>query len=229
MRSTILLALLLLTALPSAQAQDNPNARHILEVVEQRLLDARYVDFYAHVAIEDPYKRQMSGSMVWDESGRLTGAFHGTIGQDPAHLDISADGQTLAMKLNEEQRSGTQPPELRKAILVSLVRVGFAQSLINLSQLKPPERADGGIADWVQVENVQVREGSFGQGYHDGEIGLQFDLSIAGKPAGRARLWISTLSQLPTRREQFLAYTDAEGKAREIQINENFTRFIVEP
>jgi hypothetical protein len=221
---------LLLALLPGiGSAQESPNARRILSVVEQRLLAARYVDFFAHVEIKEPHKRQMSGSMIWDESGKLTGSFRGTIGPDPAQLTISADGKTLVMQLNDEKRSGTQPPALREAILVNLVRAGFAQSLIALSQLHPPERADGGAKDWIQVANVQLREGAQSQGYGDGEIGLQFDLLIGGQPAGRARLWISTQSQLPTRREQFLSYTDADGKLQEIQINESFSRFVVEP
>lgn len=225
--SALLLSLLCVPA--SAFAEENANARRILEKVEQRLLDAHYVDLYANVSIDEPYKRQMSGSLIMDESGVLTGRFRGTIGPDPAVLDIKADDQRLTMALNDQQREGSTPKALRESILVGLMRVGLAQSLISLSQLKPPERADGGVRDWVSYANVSLREGAVAQGYHTGEIGLQFDLMIGGKVAGHARLWISTQNQLPTRREQFLSYVDADGQTREIQINENFSRFVVEP
>lgn len=221
--------LLGLLALPPAAAEENANARRILEKVEQRLLNARYVDLYAHVSIEGPFERQLNGSFIIDESGTMTGSFRGTIGKDPATVAVKAEGEQLSMTLNQEQRNGTQPPALREAILVGLMRVGFAQSLIAFSQLQPPERAGGGVRDWVSYANVNVREASLAQGYHNGEIGLQFDLMIGGQVAGHARLWISTQTQLPTRREQFLTYQDAEGKTRELQIDENFSRFVVEP
>ncbi len=227
MRLLAILFALLLTG--GAQSAENPGARKIFETVERNLLAAEDIEFYVHVDIQEPYVRRMDGRVKLPPDGSVEGRFRGAIGSQRAVLDFAGNGKTLELKLNDEKREGKQPAALREALLITLMRAGFGQPLINLSQLNPPERSDGGVRDWISVANVMPRDAAVGQGYHSGEISIQFDLMIAGKKAGHARLWISTTSKLPTRREQFLLYTDASGKQSEMRIDERYTYFYAGP
>ena len=229
MRFLLLIAVSLgLTCAPLC-AEENANARRILEQVEKRLLDAKSIEIYAYVDTKEPYPRSMAGTLKLSNDGKLHGDFQGTIGPDKAKLLVDADGQALTISLNEDQRSGVQPKALREALLVSLMRIGFSNTLIAFSQLKPPEHAEGGVEDWIKIENVQLREAAVAQGYHNGEIALQFGFRVNGKPGGYTRLWISTQSGLPLRREQFFTYQTADGKEAVMRTDERYTTFIADP
>jgi len=226
--SISLLVLLCVSLATPARCEVNQNARHILERVEARLLAAKNIEFFVYVDIKEPYARSLNGPLKL-EGDRMEGDFRGSIGPDQARLLVTADGKELKLSLNADQRSGTQPAALRESMLVSLIRIGFANTLINLSQLKPPEHSEGGVKDWITVENVQVREAPVSQGYHSGEIALQFAISINGKPGGHTRLWISTQTGLPLRREQFFDYETADGKKAVMRADERYTTFIADP
>ncbi len=223
------LALALLTPTGPIRAEDNANARRILETVEQRLLDADSIEIYAYVEIKEPFVRRLNGPIKILKDGTISGDLRGSIGTDEAKLSIEGDGKNLKLKLNAEGEELKQPKGLRESFLISLVRIGISDNLIAFSQLKAPPRSDQDLRQWIKLENVQLREGAVAQGYHDGEVGLQFDFTLDGKPGGYTRLWISTQSSLPVRREQFINYIDAEGKEAQMRTDERYTSFIADP
>jgi|GEM_PF-2062601 len=223
------LAMLLLVSGAGAHAQSNPNATRILETVEQRLLDAKDIEIYAYVDLKEPFVRRLQGPIKIDSAGKITADLFGSIGPDNAKLKVDADGEKLRLTLNDDTKTLTQPKGLRESFLVSLVRFGIGDSLIAFSQLKAPERSDQNMREWIKVDNVQLREGAVAQGYHAGEIALQFSFTLDGKPGGFTRLWISTQSGLPVRREQFINYIDADGKSAQMRSDERYTSFIADP
>jgi hypothetical protein len=159
-------------------------------------------------------------------SGALTGALDGVLvvsgeaglsldavgtfgGQEVAlHLRV-ADGEMTGGNGSEAFREPA-PARVLEAVIIGLTRMGLMHNLARLVAGRPPDHAAGGVADWVQVEDVAwipVAEDSPGPG-------IGFGIVVAGQRAADAELYLDA-SALPLRRLQTVRFPGGEMRVLE--------------
>lgn len=109
--------------------------------------------------------------------------------------------------------AGPTPPAVRDALVLGLTRMGLLHNLAVLSAGSPPDRAAGGIRDWVRPENL--RSGQPGSVEGVPAKPLHFDVVVDGKVAAAATLWVGEDSGLPLRREQVVDFDGSEMRVVE--------------
>jgi hypothetical protein len=112
-----------------------------------------------------------------------------------------------------------QPPQLREAVVVGLVRMGVLHNVARLMNGRPPDHADGGVAEWVQmrdpVAEVVVEPTALSQEAEAGSP-VSFALQVAGAPAGRATLWLDAAEGWPLERHQVVDFPGGQMQVREV-------------
>jgi len=63
------------------------------------------------------------------------------------------------------------PPEVREALVIGLTRMGILHNLARLVAGVPPDRASGGVRDWVEG-----REIAWADSVEVGELGVRFEI-----------------------------------------------------
>jgi hypothetical protein len=154
----------------------------------------------------------------------LAGFLHVLQGNE---LELEADGrfggESVELRLrtrDERMRWGNAdgvsedeiPDELMEAVLVGLARMGVLHNLARLVAGAPPDRAGGGVREWVQVEDFEWADGRSGAG--TGERGVAFRIRVAGQPAGRATVWLDASGAM-TGRDQVVEFPGGEMRVRE--------------
>jgi hypothetical protein len=100
-----------------------------------------------------------------------------------------------------------RPPELVPALVIGMTRMGLLHNVAMLVGGRPPDRADGGVREWVRTSEHVERDAS-------GETALGFAIVVAGERTGRATLWLDAQGR-PVRREQTVEFP--EGQMRVVE------------
>tara|TARA_R110002073_G_C9008430_1_gene539605 strand:- start:182 stop:454 length:273 start_codon:yes stop_codon:yes gene_type:complete len=85
--------------------------------------------------------------------------------------------------------------------------MGILHNIANLTADAQPDHADGGVADWVVVHNVEKNEQSF-----------TFDIIVSGTPSGSATLALGGSGD-PESRQQTVTFPGGEMKVVETYTN----------
>jgi hypothetical protein len=96
------------------------------------------------------------------------------------------------------------PPALTEALLIGFTRMGILHNLVRLSFGRPPEKAGGGVRDWIEVDHFRIGESDPIDGQE--VVPLQFSLTTAGQSTALATLWVDRESELPVQREQTVKF-----------------------
>jgi hypothetical protein len=110
----------------------------------------------------------------------------------------------------EDTFSDRAPAHVREAMLIGMARMGLLHNLARLVAAMPPDRAAGGVTDWVRAEDigwVSPVERSAGPGF-------RFRILVAGQDAGDAELWLDEAG-LPLRRDQTVRFPQGDMRVRE--------------
>jgi hypothetical protein len=100
-----------------------------------------------------------------------------------------------------------RPPELVPALVIGMTRMGLLHNVAMLAGGKPPDRADGGVREWVQASEHERVEAS-------GEAALGFWIVVGGERVARATLWLDAEGR-PVRREQTVEFQEGQMKVVE--------------
>ncbi|MEM1044188.1 MAG: hypothetical protein AAGI91_16385 [Bacteroidota bacterium] len=131
----------------------------------------------------------------------------GTFEGDEARVRLRAGNDAMRLSRGDSLVAETErPPALREALALGFTRMGLLHNLARLTAAQPPDRAEGGVAQWVIVHGAAwgTRRTIDGRAVQ----GLRFDLRVSGTEAGTATLWLDAATGLPVRRDQVVRFPD---------------------
>jgi hypothetical protein len=212
------LALLLAAATASAQAPE-PDA--LMAQLETRLLAARQVAIEATITSHGVVGSQLKGRSELLDRNRAKVAYAGQFAGKTADLALSVDGGTLRLRHGTVMGEEPVGRESNRALLIGLTRMGLLHNLARLAGGLGPDRAQGGVEQWITLDSF--RPITYAQGGElEGLMSFGFDLVVAGTPSASARLWLDPATGLPRRRQQTVRFPQGE-----MTVIEDYTRFEV--
>jgi len=100
-----------------------------------------------------------------------------------------------------------RPPELARALVIGLARMGLLHNVARAIAGRAPDHAEGGVSEWVQVTELAPVEAG-------GDAGLRYVLVVGGERSGEGTLWLDAHGR-PVRRELIVEFPDAQMKVEE--------------
>jgi hypothetical protein len=177
------------------------SASAVFADLERRLLDADSLDFEFDITAEGAFAAALSGRLKAEGALADLDA-RGTFGGTPVALSLTADGQQLSGGNAARTFSAARPADLKPALILGLTRMGLLHNLARLTAAVAPDRADGGVREWVDV-----RELDFSTDVDDArEIGLTFAIHVSGQKTAQATLVLDRISGLPRLRTQQVSF-----------------------
>jgi hypothetical protein len=161
--------------------------------LENRLLEARTVRVAFHVTAEGAVEADLRGDLEITPEGetRLTAA--GRFAGQPAELLLRSDDGECEFGNASNRASVPRPDRLNESLLLGFTRMGILHNLARLAGGQPPDRADGGIREWVVAD-------SFGRDPADSGT-FSFEVLVAGERAASASLEIDPEGRPVVRRQ----------------------------
>ena len=198
-------------------ATEGPN----LDALERDLSAAQHVEIEFRITSSGAVETDLSGTLEWHAGADFhldaKGSFAGAV-QD---LELDGDAEQLrVLAAGQEVAAGPRPAALVEAVVLGLTRQGLLHNLAMLSAGQPPERADGGIGEWLgtrdpalgAVERVGEREGR----------PLAFGILVGGEDVGGAVLWFDAAGA-PFERHQTVHFEEGD-----MEVVERYSRWVVE-
>ena len=174
--------------------------------LENRLLASRELALDFEVTAEGAIDVDLKGSMSMDSGGTVKLHALGVFAGEEVDLSLAAGSGSYEFGRAPNITSGPTPEHLKDAILIGLTRMGILHNLAMLSAGAPPDRADGGVENWVTVEGLSLLPpGDPGMGANS----VGFSIMVDGAPAGTASLELDR-DGLPVLRRQTVQFPGGE-------------------
>lgn len=212
--------LALIVSLPVAAA---PTAAQTFAALEAQLLDARIVRVNSIISASGALTVNLNGRSEISAGGHAALVHTGTFAGRGMTLELRSDGRQLTLARDDETVQVASGRESNRALLIGLTRMGLLHNLAQLSSLKGPDHAEGGVSEWVTVRNVRYLSAKKSQALGPSPVALAFDIRVAGKPAASAVLWLDEDTRLPLKREQRVHFTGGSMTVTEI-----YSGFVIE-
>jgi hypothetical protein len=174
--------------------------------LEERLLSAESVWFDYHVTAEGVLEADIKGAFLLRHGDLALISGSGSISGNSVDLELRADKHGLVMRNGLGSRRVSRPSGLDEALLIGFTRMGILHNLAQLTELNPPDHAEGGVGEWVVVSGVRSEQ-------HQAVTNF-FDLLVAGQPVGSASLEID-MEGLPVMRSQSVQFPSGEMRVLE--------------
>jgi hypothetical protein len=174
--------------------------------LESRLLTAGSVNIDFHVTAEGVVTADLDGNLALMPDGSVALSADGTFAGEPATLRLASQGQRYTYGNATRRTLAPRPAELQRALLIGFTRMGILHNLARLSEEQPPDHADGGVGEWVVVEDFEA--------VRLPEPGIAFAIVVAGEPAGTAVLNFD-MNGLPLERTQTVQFPSGEMRVTE--------------
>jgi predicted esterase/predicted DNA-binding protein (MmcQ/YjbR family) len=159
------------------------DAAAAFEALEERLMGTDLVVAF-RVTADGARTARLDGVLRMAGAGGARLVADGQFAGAPVALTLMAgDGWMVGGNQDTTFRHGT-PVELRESLILGLTRMGVLHNLARLAAGRPPDRADGGVRDWVQLADVAWVEDAAGSGAR----GIGFEVVVDGTPRARAEL-----------------------------------------
>lgn len=180
--------------------------------LEERLLTSDFSLEFDIVA-SGPYPAQLTGNTT------LSGANHASVKADGVFAGQSA---SIRLRAHDGRMKGgnsvlefdqATPGALREAMVIGLTRMGLLHNLAMMSSGAPPDHADGGVRDWVQVTNLKLETDALIDGKP--AVVFSFTVVVSGEDSGSATLWVHPETGLPLKREQVVSFENGEMRVTE--------------
>jgi hypothetical protein len=214
-------ALALALLAPAALAMEEEGVA-LMQQLEARLVAAKRVRIEASIEARGAFAANLAGHAEWRDRNHAELAWAGQFAGQPVELKLRSDGRVLTLARNAEQHRQRAPAETNRAMLVGMMRMGVLHNLARLSELKLPDHATGGVAQWVQLDSF--RPATYAQGGDlEGFMSFGYDLVIDGTPTASVRLWVDPQTQLPRRRQVTVRFPQGD-----LSVLEDYARFEVE-
>lgn len=163
---------------------------------EERLINADAVRVEFVIVSEGVLATDLLGSL--DIRGeKISLEADGTFGGSPVDLILAVSGTEISggnlalADASLQEFTIENPGAAREAVILGMTRMGLLHNLALLTGSRPPDRAAGGIRNWVKAANVHSAS--------DGS--LAFDIIVDGQDAADAVVVLDARS-LPERRDQ---------------------------
>lgn len=208
---------------PAERQAGSPDAAHaipagadpesLFTALEARLLGASFVDVRYDIASDGLIPSAVSGVMAVASGNRARLSPSGTFGGNPFDYSFVSDGATMQVLSDTATVSAAAPPFLNEAILIGFTRMGHLHNLAVLSEGAPPDHAEGGVKDWVQVVNFASVDSI--PAPDPAWVTVAFDILVGGRNAAHGVLWLDPVTGLPAARDQVVRFPGGEMRARE--------------
>ncbi len=190
-----------------------------LAELEARLLGAQMLSLTFEIVADSPgdVRTTVRGVVRVDADGRAALQAGGTVLGQVGEATLQCDGTTLQGRAGTARLELPCPPQLREAVVVGLVRMGLLHNVARAWSARAPDRADGGIQDWVALAQPRdaVLEGKPG--------GIAFDIAVDGQPVGEGALLLDDAG-LPVLRTQTVHFPDGD-----MHVVERYESVVIEP
>ena len=200
-------------ALEEKAGGDAGDAEAAFRELEERLLKAPSVRLTWDITAEGALEAHLRGKLTLQEGDRLELDGSGPFGGSPMEVSLVSNGEDLRGGTKPRPFDISAPPALREAVVLGLTRMGLLHNLARLTAGSPPDRANGGVEEWVVVENVRRDQPQEVDGTPT--VPLTFDVIVAGVPSATATLWLSEETGLPVKRTQTVRFGSDEMRVVE--------------
>jgi hypothetical protein len=195
----VLLVFLLPTTL---LAQDGSGrAEELFYGLEEKLLAGTAWVVRAQTTSEGAFESSLSGAVALRQGNIARIELNGSFGGNPVDAFLISDGDVL---LYGDAQVGSfedaVPWALNEAIIIGLTRMGLLHNFALLIAGNPPDRAKGGVRDWVEVNGFSLGDVEFVNEIL--ALPISFKLIVSGQPAGEATLWFDEETGLLIQRRQ---------------------------
>lgn len=197
------------------QAPLPPDPAAAFNALETRLLNASVVSFDFHVSAEGAFEADLHGALHLGPAERVRLTASGHFGGQSVDLFLHSEGNEVEFGNGANRTSAVRPAHLRESIVIGFTRMGILHNLARLTSTRPPDRADGGVREWVTVGSFSAVAG--------GSNAFSFNLAVAGAPAGSASLEFDA-DDRPISRRQTVRFPSGE-----MHLVEQYSAFIVDP
>lgn len=194
------------TVVPEPAPRVDPGEQ--LAELERRLLAADRVQLTFEVTATGVLQAELRGILIV-ERGKVaridaSGTFAGASGE----VSMSGDARTLKGTSGTKRFELARPTELDAALLLGLVRMGVLHNVALLWSGRPPDHAEGGVAQWVTTDAPTRAE------MDGGDDAIGFAIAVAGQAVGDAKLLLDR-DGWPVRREQTVRLPTGEMQVTE--------------
>jgi hypothetical protein len=205
-------------AVDAAPTEPTPqdDAEQTLATIESALVEGEHRGTFRIVA-EGVVTASVRGELVLGSDAvqiRATGTMAGA----PLEVELLADGRRMRGTAGERSFDLPQADALRDALAVGLIRMGILHNVAVLNGARPPDHAEGGVRDWVQIEApTRARTVTELEPTRDDlpSPPISMEIVVDGQPAGRATVWIDPDTNLPVERHQVVRFPEGEMRVRE--------------
>jgi hypothetical protein len=195
-----------LVAFGCATVEGPLTPEQVFQRAERTLLEAERLEMHFHVESSGAFEAVFDGSIV-ESIGLLMLEATGTWGGDAVAVSAEATADRLVLNTPAGASSRDRGRGLEDAIIIGLTRMGVLHNLARLVAGNPPDREEGGVRQWVRVEDVEFVAGN--------QNVLRFGIVVNGSRQGEATLYLDPVSGVPARREQVVRFPGGEMQVLE--------------
>lgn len=195
---------------PEARVEAAVTPADALRSAESRLLSDPSVRVTSRIIASGAVAARVDVAVAMMAGNRLRFVATGEFAGQPVRLCYVSDGQTVR---NGDKLGEATPLELNRAAAIGWVRMGLLHNVAMLSAGKGPDRADGGVAEWVRAVSPAWAPPRVSPAANERVI--EFDLEVDSQPAGRVTLTTDATSGLPSSRSQVVQFPEGEMRVSE--------------
>jgi hypothetical protein len=181
--------------------------------LEERLLASSSVKIQFFITAEGAFEASLEGELVLQQGNYVNLWATGTFGPMSLDMSLVSDSFDLHGATGAGPKDWSTPAALNEALIIGLTRMGLLHNLARMTAGEAPDHGEGGVRDWVQVDNF-----TFGINRElDGKPArpVSFNLIVSETPSGTATLYLDPSNGLPVQRNQSVLFDSGEMKVVE--------------
>lgn len=203
---------MLLALLAPSQIWSADDPEQVFDQLERTLLASDFaLDF--QVVSHGAYEAGLGGSLAVQGPHTVRLEADGHFAGEPAAIRLAARDDRMHGGNGDTVFATDTPPALRDALVLGLTRMGILHNLAVMSAGAPPDHGEGGVRDWVRVDDLRPGQPEVIDGVPTKT--LSFQVVVNGSAAATATLWLREDSGLPLRREQIVKFDGSEMRVVE--------------
>jgi hypothetical protein len=196
---------------PSRETVASSSAEEAFTELEERFIQADSVDLDFLITAEGAVEVDLRGHLHTAPDGRMGIAATGVFAGDSVDLLLRAEGDEYEFGNGPGRSQAPRPEFLVEAVGVGFMRMGLLHNLAMLVANQPPDHANGGVREWVQVDSLAYMEVG---GEESASRTVAFSIFVGGSPAGTATLELDGQG-LPRVRRQTVQFPTGEMRVVE--------------
>jgi len=174
--------------------------------MEDRLVTGPVISGRFTVSADGAFFASLQGALEMSHADGTELKAAGIFGEDSVTLYLRSDGRIMEGGNAGRKFEEHSPAGLTEALLLGLTRMGILHNLARLAGGAVPDRADGGVREWVEVRDVEFAPAAGPEELRSELTALRFLIYVSGEQVAEATLWLDPDSGLPVRREQVVAF-----------------------